>query len=86
LFLLFVLSTTASAVSIEFETANATFNESNGFAAVNLKRRGSHSSAITVYISVTRIDDRAIVQCMYLNVAHYSMYKESNCGIFSFNR
>ena len=59
------MSVVSPTVFIEFETTNVSVSENDGFATVNLVRTGNHTNDITVYISVTRIEDPAIVQCTY---------------------
>ena len=49
-------------VMIEFETGNVTANESDGSVTVNLLRMGNHSESITVYISITGVENSAIAE------------------------
>ena len=49
-------------VTIEFETRNVSVNESDGSVTVNLMRTGNHSDNITVYITITRIENPSIVK------------------------
>ena len=51
-------------VTIEFETRNVSVNESDGSVTVNLVRTGNHSDNITVYITITRIENPGIVKRM----------------------
>ena len=60
------LSTVAPTVTIEFEPGNVSVIESDGSVTVNLVKTGYHSNNITVYISITRIDNPGIVKCMYI--------------------
>ena len=54
-------------VTIEFETASVTVNESDGSVTVNLVRRtGTLSDNITVCINITMIVDPAIIQRTYV--------------------
>ena len=58
-------STVAPTVSIQFEARNVSVNESDGSVTVNLVKTGNHSNNITVYITITRIENPGIVKCMY---------------------
>ena len=56
----------APPVIIEFETGNVTANEGDGSVTVNLVRTGDHSGNIIVYIHIMRVENSAIVKCMYI--------------------
>ena len=58
----------ASTVTIGFETGNVTANEGDGSVTVNLVKTGDHSDNITVYINVMRVENSAIVKCMYMHI------------------
>ena len=73
------LSTVAPTVAIEFEPRNITVIESDGSVTVNLVKTGSHSDNITVYISITRIDNAAVVKCTQLCCLLYCIMYESLC-------
>ena len=57
-------------VTIEFETRNVSVNESDGSVTVNLVRTGNHSDNITVYITITRIENPGIVKCMCIYICN----------------
>ena len=60
------LSAVAPTVTIEFEPRNVSVIESDGSVTVNLVKTGYHSNNITVYISITRIDNPGVIKCMYI--------------------
>ena len=68
------LSTVAPTVTIEFEPRNVSVIESDGSVTVNLVKTGYHSDNITVYISITRIDNPGIVKCMYICMLYTVLY------------
>ena len=61
----------APPVIIEFETGNVTANEGDGSVTVNLVRTGNHSGDIIVYIHIMRVENSAIVKCMYVHTTLY---------------
>ena len=63
----FVCPVILPVVTIEFETASVTVNESDGSVTVNLVRRtGTFSDNITVCINITMVVDPAIIQRTYV--------------------
>ena len=84
LFCLFYSVYVASTVTIGFETSNVTANEGDGSVTVNLVKTGDHSDNITVYINVMRVENSAIVKCMYMHnfiiIIHFYVYCISSPG------
>ena len=65
LILLFVCLVILPVVTIEFDAATAIVNESDGSVTINLVRRtGTLSDNITVYIDIIMVMDSAIIQRM----------------------